>query len=454
MEFCEYCFEKQKKIDKLEEEVVRLRSKLRYEKLKIKDGYFGSATPSSKIPLKKNSKKKGCNGGGKKGHKGYGRGKIREDEADRVEYLAVGDKCPDCGNNLEDKDIVDRSVIESVPVKVEKILYKCEQKRCKHCKKIIQKKPEVLPRSLYGNQLIANTAAMHYVHGIPMGRIERILGENISSGSLFDVFHRVAKIWEPAISKITEEYRSSAVKHADETGWRTDGYSGYSWLFCSEKTSIFRFADTRASRIPKEIFGKNRLPGVLVVDRYQSYNKAPCKIQYCYAHLLRKVEDLGKQFNDNSEVTCFVSNFAPVLAEAMHLRGQSISDKIYYKKAKLLKKKILKIINSGATHPGIKEIQFIFKKNRKRLYHWVKDRNIPADNNKVERELRPTVIARKVSFGSQSKKGALTRSILMSILHTAQKRLKNQTLEDWFKNALNSIVANPNVDPYSLLPPP
>ncbi len=454
MIFCESCFEKQRKIDKLEEEVERLRAKLNYEKLKTKDGYFGSATPSSKIPFKENSKKKGHNGGAQKGHKGYGRGKIGEDEADRVEHLCAGDKCPDCGNLLEGKDIVTRSVIESVPVKAEKVLYKCERKWCKHCKKIIQKKPEVLPRSLYGNQLIANTATMHYVHGIPMGRIERMLGENISSGSLFDVFHRVAQIWGPALPKIIEEYRSSAVKHADETGWRTDGYSGYSWLFCSEKTSIFRFADTRSARIPREIFGKEKLPGVLVVDRYQSYNKTPCKIQYCYAHLLRKVEDLGKQFHDNNEVTCFVNTFASVLAEAMHLRSQPISDKIYYKRAKLLKKKILKIIDSGATHPGIKEVQTIFKKNNKRLYHWVKDRNVPADNNKVERELRPTVIARKVSFGSQSKRGALTRSILMSILHTAQKRLKNQTPEDWFRNALNDIVANPNVDPYSLLPPP
>jgi len=242
-----------------------------------------------------------------------------------------------------------------------------------------------------------------------------------------------------------------AVKHADETGWRTDGYSGYSWLFCSEKTSIFRLTDTRSARIPREIFGKEKLPGVLVVDRYQSYNKAPCQIQYCYAHLLRKVEDLGKQFND-SEVSYFVNTFVPVLAEVRHLRSQPISDKTYYKRVKLLEKKMLKIVDSGATHPGIKEVQTIFKKNNKRLYLWVKDRNVPADNNKVERELRPTVIAGKVSFGSQSKRGALTRSILMSMLHTAQKRLKNQTLEDWLKNALNDIVANPN--PYFLLPSP
>ena len=34
----------------------------------------------------------------------------------------------------------------------------------------------------------------------------------------------------------------------------------------------------------------------------------------------------------------------------------------------------------------------------------------------------------------------------MNILHTAQKRLKKQTIEDWFKNALNKYVIYPNIE--------
>ncbi len=64
------------------------------------------------------------------------------------------------------------------------------------------------------------------------------------------------------------------------------------------------------------------------------------------------------------------------------------------------------------------------------------------------------MIARKVSFGSQSKKGAETRSILMTILHTAQKRLKGKSVEDWFKDMLDSIASSPKIDPFLLLPPP
>ena len=56
------------------------------------------------------------------------------------------------------------------------------------------------------------------------------------------------------------------------------------------------------------------------------------------------------------------------------------------------------------------------------LDHWAENRDVPAENNLAERDLRPTVIAIKVSFGSQSDAGAHTRSVLMTVAHTLRKR--------------------------------
>lgn len=455
MTICQDCLKKQRRIDELEAEVVRLKAKLRYEEKKTKDGYFGSSTPSAKKPFKESTKEKKNEGGAIKGHQGKGRKSFSAEEADIVKYLAVEeDKCPDCHVDLILKDIVERSVVDIAPVKAKKILNRCERKQCPLCKKTISKKPVMLPKFLYGNELIAQAVTMHYQNGIPVGRIEDILGDNLVKGSLHNIFHLIAQLWEPALVKLIEEYRKDPAKHADETGWRNNGDSGHSWLFCTEKISIFQFADTRSSKIPERILGTKKLPGVLIVDRYAGYNKAPCEIQYCYEHLLRKVTDLGVEFKEEPEIQCFVDKFAPLLAEAMSLRTLPISDNAYYKKARKIKRKILKIINAPSRHPGIKEIQIIFKEKKKRLYHWVKDRRVPADNNRAERDLRPTVIARKVSFGSQSQRGAATRSVLMSILQTAKKRLVNKTVTEWFKEVLDKIASNPDIDPFSLLPPP
>jgi transposase len=451
MSNCSNCLKKDIKIHDLTQEIECLKKIIQSQKRKQKEGAFGSSTPSSKIPLKENSKDENPrkNGGAIKGHKGHGRKKTNQETAEKIEYLYNEQElCPECKSILEKKGYQDRSVIDTENQKPKNILYKCEKKRCRKCKKTYQAKPKVFNNGLYGNNLIAQVCVMHYYHGIPMGRIEALLG--ISGGNLFMIYHKIAKILQGFEINLLEDYRKSLVKHADETSWRTDGKSGYAWIFCSNDTTIFQIKNTRSSSVPRAVFGDKKLDGVLVVDRYNGYNKLNCRIQYCYAHLLRAVEDLGVEF-DSEEVQNYVSNMKYYLSQSMNLRNLKISDEEYYRKAEEIQNEIIKLNESYFDHFGIQNIQDIFNKNKDRLYHWVKDRNIPPDNNRAERELRPTVIARKVSFGSSSEQGANTRSIIMSFLHTASKRIKDKPLELWFKETLDKIVENPSVNCHDLL---
>jgi hypothetical protein len=118
-----------------------------------------------------------------------------------------------------------------------------------------------------------------------MGRISEMTG--ILSGSLVNMFHRIAGYFVPAIEALKEHYRQSEVKHADETGWRNDGQNGYAWLFCTAKVSLFCFEHTRSAEVPMKVFGHGELCGVLIVDRYSAYNRIRIRIQYCYAHQWR-----------------------------------------------------------------------------------------------------------------------------------------------------------------------
>jgi len=452
---CEGCLQKQRQIDQLLEETQRLKAKLRYQERKEQEGFFGASTPSSKVPLKANAseEKKNHKGGARPGHKGHGRKAHSEETADKVIPVDVGEICPDCGGSLKLKRIKDRTVIESEPVKPKRILYHLSHKECTHCHHVFRAKaPSVLPKTLYGNQITTQTAVMHYFHGIPMGRICEMTG--IPLGSLVDMFHRLSGYFAPVLDSLKEQYRLSPVKHADETGWRNDGQSGYAWLFCTPQTSLFSFQNTRSASVPRSIFGEKKLPGVLVVDRYNAYNKAPVQIQYCYAHLLRDVEKLAKDFPDSPEVQTFVSILAPLLSQAMHLRTQPLSDAQYYRQAKEIQNKIIGVTKSPAQHLAIRAMQDLFTTTEHRLYYWVQDRRVPPDNNLAERDLRPTVIARKVSFGSSSDAGSKTRSVLMSVLHTLNKRRADQSLESIFKNLLDEIAKNPTLQIASLFPLP
>jgi len=451
---CPECLKKQRQIDTLKEEIQRLRQKFSYQVRKEKEGFFGSSTSSAKLPLKANTDKdrERKPKGARPGHTGAGRKRVSSLEVNRMLEVesTVGDHCPQCGTPLVDKGGKQRLILESQPLQAEPILYRLRRKYCPRCHRIFQPSPPgVLPKHLFGNQLITTSTVMHYLHGIPLGRVCEQL--RVNPGSLVESFHRLAHLFAPVMPRLTEQYRQSHVKHADETGWRTDGQNGYAWLFATGQISLFLFRKSRSAKIPQMILGQKPLPGVLVVDRYAGYNKAPCSIQYCYAHLLRAVEDLERDFSDSDEVKAFVSVMAPLLSSAMKLRTQPIQDPDFYPQATQIKTQILAAVKAPSTHLGIRRIQEIFLENAPRLYHWAQDRQVPADNNLAERDLRPTVIARKVSFGSVSDAGAHTRGILMSVLYSLKKHRFN--VEYHLKSVLDQLANDTSQAPYPLLFP-
>lgn len=456
--FCGDCFDKQRELDKLKEENTRLKAELGRRDNSDPSKFKGSShRPSSREDLKSNTAEENRNkkGGAKKGHKGSTRKAADPASADEHRTVELPSNCPDCGSDVESKGWDERRILDCVAQKVQEVYLEIARGYCSCCRKTVRAPISCLPKSLIGNQLQAEAIVQHYFDGITAGKVCQLMNGKVGDGTLLGSFHRIGKLFEPASLGLLREYRKTKVRHADETSWRTDGQSGYSWSFCSQYTTIFDFTNTRSAKIPAKILGTKKLNGFLVVDRYAGYNQVKCKIQYCFAHLLREVQELEKQFSDDDEVIEFVTTFAPMLAEAMRLASHKLTDAEYYKRAKALKKEILEAASSPAKHLAIRHIQDIFRSKKARLFHWVVDREVPSHNNFAERTVRGVVVARKISYGSQSEKGAKTRSILMTILYTAHSRLKSRDkLVEWFKETLDRLAAGyPPEKVYDLLPP-
>lgn len=447
---CKNCFSLSLELQQLREENYRLKQTLNARNKQLSETKIthkdieNAHIPSSKRRNKKNatSENQAKVGGAKLGHPGHGRKSIASEKAEEVINVPLMEKCPECQVKLEQRDTRNRSVIEAQPLKAKKIIYRCPRGVCPQCLKTYTTAPTVLPKSLYGNSLIAQAVTLHFLHGMTIGKVLGLLGNEVSEGGLIHAFHRFAKLCEYARPSLIDDYRQSIAKHADETGWRTDGHSGYAWLFCTKDTTIFEFRDTRSSRVAKEILGTSPLPGVLTVDRYNGYNRIPCALQYCYAHLLREVEKLEEEFSDSIEVTKFVSMLSTELTKAMKLRGLGLSLDEYINQAKQIQSQIEQIVAKNADHLAVRRIQLIFREKKDRMYQWVQSPEISPENNRAERELRPTVIARKVSFGSQSKNGAHTRSQIMTVLWTAKKRFPDKPVEQWLMESLEKMTKN------------
>lgn len=172
--------------------------------------------------------------GARAGHPGHGRKPADPARADRVVPVpsAFEGKCPDCGKPLERKGTRRRLVRECRPLESEEIVFELPVERCTCCSKTLNTPaPGVFPKAVLGNQLVTNAAPMSYLHGIPLGRVCEQL--DVGAGALVGMFHRIGKLFEDVPKKLIEIYRQAPVKHADETGWRTNGKNGYAWLFAT-----------------------------------------------------------------------------------------------------------------------------------------------------------------------------------------------------------------------------
>jgi len=443
---CEGCFEKQLIIDRQFEEIQRLKQKLNVNRRRLTEGFFGSSTPSSQVPVKANSleENQAKRGGAKLGHQGFGRQVFTSAEADEVRVAEVETEgCQFCQCQLVSHGANERAIYDLQREEVRKIYYEIGRKRCPQCRKVVAGKvANAMPNAKLSNELVAEVAEQHYVLGRTLGQIAGRFSLNYST--LSESLQRVGKYLEPCLEKLKADYRQGQVRHADETSWRTDGVGGYSWYFGTKEVSLYLFRNTRSASVPKEVFGKEQLTGVLVVDRYAGYNRVPCKIQYCYAHLLREKKDLEIEFETNEEVKNYTREMKICLTDAMQLRNRQLSESEYLREAAAIKNKILALSERQAVHPAIRKWQDFYVEKADRLYQWCESAEIPAENNYAEREIRKVVIARKMSFGSQSQAGAKTREIWTSILQSLKKREENP--RDKLITALNRLSQNKDLD--------
>ena len=416
-----------------------------------REGYFGLATPSA-LKINKpgaTAANRAKKGGAKDGHEGHGRKDFTAAEADEV--IRLDGTPPPCACGMGrwlPGELVEHCVIELIPGRKIRRFFLKQECACSNCGQTeTLRTPGVCPGGLYGNAMVAHLMSEHYLYGITAGNVCR--REGINEGTFFNMANRCAGLLEPIFRRILRMLRTCLFVHADETGWRNDGDRAHGWIFANHELAAFLFRDTRGGKVPLEVFGSDPLDVTLVTDRYKGYDPLKLNRQYCYTHLLRDLKTLEKDFPDEPEIAAFTAELKPLLKEAISMYRKTAELADYVTAATAIKDKIIGACMRDANHPGVQNFQNIFREHPDRVFQWVKSPEIPAENNFAERGLRPSVIARKISFGSQSSRGMWIREILMTFLYTA--RIRGLDPGATLGKVLNLLCRDPSSDISTLL---
>jgi transposase len=217
--------------------------------------------------------------------------------------------------------------------------------------------------------------------------------------------------------------RLSAVLNADESGWRIGGRTAWIWCFTSKVLAYYVLTPSRAGPVVKKVLG-SFFKGILITDFFGAYNriKAFAK-QKCVVHLLREVKQVSLR-NRSKEWTLFARRLKRLMHEAVKLviDRDKLGKSKYEKRVANLHMRLADILGASYLDKDCERLAKRLAKHSDELLVFLLHRDVPADNNHAERQIRFAVIMRKNSYGNRSKRGAQAQATLMSIFRTCQLR--------------------------------
>jgi transposase len=294
--------------------------------------------------------------------------------------------------------------------------------RCAACgRRFRAAAPEnMVPGSPFGTSIRSLLLYLHHSHHVGFERLARMMAElfglAISEGAIANAFRRAEDAMTAACAAIRTTLEAARVIASDETTARIDGATHWHWVFVAAKAVLHRIAPRRAKAVAEEVLGEHR-PEVWVSDRYAGQQDLAPAHQVCLAHVLRDVQ---------YAIDCGDAVFAPRMCDLLRwvirigrrrdtLRPATLRH--YHLRAE---RRLDALVATPAAHPAGRALQTAVKAWRTKFFVFLEDPDVPATNNACEREIRPSVVFRKVTGGFRSDWGAQIHAGYRSVTGTAQ----------------------------------
>ena len=387
------------------------------------------ATPSGMVPVyeKPSASGRSKTPGAKHGHPGAHRAKPVE--VTRREEHPPMEKCPDCGSPLgaptERRFRLIEEIAETQPEVAE---HSIPRHWCPTCRKLVEPPVEdALPKARFGHRLVTLSAWLHYGLGATISQVVEVLGRSmqfeITPGGLVDAWQRTAGIFEPWHDQIADAVRRGGTLHADETGWRVNGKTHWLWCFTTPSATYYMIDRSRGSPALSKFFTET-FDGILVTDFWAAYGAVECAArQACLPHLFRELEKVDQE-DDTPTWSEFRKKLKRLLRDAVRLGAERVElpAESFASRRALLDRRRDELLAAPWDNDNARRLIKRLRRYSEALFTFLDHAEVPSDNNRAEREIRPAVIIRKNSLGNRSADGAQVQAVLMSIYRTLKLR--------------------------------
>lgn len=372
--------------------------------------------------------------GGQPGHEGQSRALVPVEEVDVVIPVKPM-QCPRCQQSLQGDDPQPQrhQVTEIPPVKPLVMEYQLHQLRCPACGVPTRAElPVGVPSGAFGPRLQAITALCTGAYHLSKRTTQRVLEDlfrlPLSVGTIANLEQVTAEALAQPVEEARAYIQAQHTAYLDETGWREGRARAWLWTAVTAWVTVFVVRLSRSAKVAHELLGE-RFWGYLVTDRWSAYPWYPAwRRQVCWAHLLRDIEAMIERGGPSQAIGEALRAQARQMFHWWHqVRDGTLTQASFASYMRPIRREVERLLEAGQ-QCGVPKTEGVCRevlKVRQALWTFVRHTGVEPTNNAAERAIRPGVLWRKGSFGTQSAEGSRFVEVMMTVVATLKQQHRN-----------------------------
>ena len=450
-------------IEELQEKLKRLEMRVAELEERLNKNSRNSSKPPSSDPPWAKPKRELENGerrkrGGQPGHDKHERPLLPPEKVDEI--IAVKPtRCAGCGATIigADPEPERHQVFELPKIKPTVTEYQIHTLTCACGARTRGELPAGVTRSAFGPNLVAVvgwlTGKFRLSKRSVVEMLADLLGTEVSTGAVCKMEREASAALAAPVEEACAHVKAQPVAHMDETGWRQCNKKAWLWVVVTPLCAVFHIATSRGALVAKRLLGE-AFAGVLATDRWNAYTFVDTiRRQLCWAHLIRDfrafVERGGASRRIGEDLLRVVEEFFKWWHK---LHDGEISRKAFRRRMGPVIDRVDALLRAGSrcrnrktagTCEHILGLEWA-------LWTFVFADDVEPTNNFAERTLRPAVLWRRTSFGTQSEGGS--RFVERILTTTATLKLQDRHVLTYLSQAIAAHRRGEHVQ--SLLPQP
>jgi transposase len=399
------------------------------------DSHNSSRPPSSDPPQAMRPRPRrvprGRKRGGQPGHQGQTRAFVPLEDVDTVVPVKP-QQCPRCQHPLEgdDPQPYRHQVTELPPITPVVTEYQLHRLGCPACGTSTRAPlPLGVPTGGFGPRVQAMVALCTGAYRLSKRTTQEgmadLFGLPMSLGTIPHLEQATAQAVAAPVAAAQAYIRTQPGVHLDETGWREGRVRAWLWGAVTTWGTVFVVRLSRGAKVAQELLGE-QFCGILVTDRWSAYTWYPRRWrQVCWAHLLRDIEAMSERGEGSQEIGEALREQARQMFHQWHqVRDGTLTHAQFRLLMRPIRRAVARWLKAGQTC-GVAKTEGVCRAVLQvydALWTFVRVEGVEPTNNAAERAIRPGVLWRKGSFGTQSSSGSRFVEAMMTVVTTLKQQ--------------------------------